>query len=78
MKKYFRTAVSVLLCLSLVFGLAATGFTAEPKRSSCGDDCEYYPTIIVPGLGQSPVWVTDENGEPITDKDGNRVTAFPA
>ncbi|MBO4894620.1 MAG: hypothetical protein J5562_06880 [Clostridia bacterium] len=78
MNKYFRTAVSVLLCLSLVFGLAATGFTAGAKRSSCGDDCEFYPTIIVPGLGQSPVWVTDENGEPITDGDGNRVTAFPA
>ena len=48
------------------------------KTSSCSSDCEFYPTIIVPGLGQSSVCVVDDNGNFVLDKDGNKVSAFPA
>ena len=64
------------LCL-LLAALPPVTFAAE-KETACGADCPYYPTIIVPGLGQSSVVVTDDSGKPITDKDGNKVTAFPA
>ena len=46
--------------------------------TDCGGNCDYYPTIIVPGLGQSNTWLTDENGTPITDDEGNKITSFPA
>ncbi len=48
------------------------------KLSSCSSDCGFYPTIIVPGLGQSSVVVVDDDGNFVLDKDGNKVSAFPA
>ncbi len=71
-----------LLCL---FGALCLLLTAWPltsvaagKETACGGDCPYYPTIIVPGLGQSSVVVTDGSGTPLTDRDGKKVSAFPA
>ena len=78
MKKSLKTLLSVILCASLLCSFFAFGTVAEEKISSCGDDCGFFPTIIVPGLGQSSVVVTDDSGKPITDKNGEKVTAFPA
>ena len=75
-----KTCIRLLCCaVTLCLLLSAVPFAvAAEKKSDCGKDCRYYPTIIVPGLGQSSVVVTDDSGTPITDKDGNKVTAFPA
>ncbi len=75
-----KTCIRLLCCaVTLCLLLSAVPFAiAAEKKSDCGKDCPYYPTIIVPGLGQSSVVVTDDSGTPITDKDGNKVTAFPA
>jgi pimeloyl-ACP methyl ester carboxylesterase len=48
------------------------------KITTCDENCKFFPTIIVPGLGQSSVCVTDDDGNFILDKNGNKVTAFPA
>ena len=84
MKKVFKSALALSLALIMACSLCAPAFggveykMTYDKKSSCGDDCGYFPTIVVPGLGQSSVCVTDENGDFLLDKDGNKVAAFPA
>lgn len=74
-----KKIISVFLAFSLVISMFAIGASAaSEKLTDCGEDCKYYPTIIIPGLGQSNVWVLDENGEYILDSDGNKTAAFPA
>ena len=78
MKKTFRAALSFVLCLAIIGSFLSVGFAEEAKITTCGDDCEFYPTIIVPGNGQSSVCVTDDDGNFILDKDGKKIQAFPA
>ena len=78
MKKSFRAALSFVLCLAIIGSFLSVGFAEEAKITTCGDDCEFYPTIIVPGNGQSSVCVTDDDGNFILDKDGKKIQAFPA
>ena len=79
MKKSIQKIISVILCaVMLASVLSVGGFAANDKRTDCGSDCEFYPTIIIPGLGQSNVLVADENGDYVLDSDGNKISAFPA
>ena len=78
MKKHLKRALALALCALMLAPFSFTAFAAEAKRTSCSDDCEFYPTIIVPGLGQSSVCVTDDDGNFVLDKDGNKISAFPA
>ena len=70
MKKTLKKAIALILCFALLVPAAVLGVTAAEKKTDCGDDCEFYPTIIIPGLGQSSVCVTDDDGEFLLDKDG--------
>ena len=78
MKKTLKKAIALILCFALLVPAAVLGVTAAEKKTDCGDDCEFYPTIIIPGLGQSSVCVTDDDGEFLLDKDGKKISAFPA
>lgn len=80
MKKNFKRVLALMLSLLLMLSVCTCAATAadEQKRTTCGDDCAFYPTIIVPGLGQSSVIVTDDNGNPVLDRKGNKISAFPA
>lgn len=82
MKNSLKKAISVLLCLMMVLTMGVIGVSAEEAdfsvRTDCNGECEFYPTIIVPGLGQSNTWLADENGELLTDDAGNYITSFPA
>ncbi len=82
MKNSLKKAISVLLCLAMVLTIGIIGVSAEEAdysvRTDCNGECEYYPTIIVPGLGQSNTWLADENGVLLTDDAGNYVSSFPA
>lgn len=91
MKKNIRKITAVLLSILMLIPAVSVGGYAfssaskytdptivHEKCTDCGDDCEFYPTIIIPGLGQSNVLVADENGDYILDKDGNKISAFPA
>ncbi|MBR3551880.1 MAG: hypothetical protein IKN72_00650 [Clostridia bacterium] len=79
MKKSVFRILCVLLCLLLMLPFSALAAApVSEKISTCGDGCPFYPTIIVPGLGQSSVIVTDDDGNPVLDRQGNKISAFPA
>lgn len=58
--------------------MCAVSASAFVPTVECNDgDCEYYPTIIIPGLGQSNVWLVDDNGDFVLDSEGNKTAVFP-
>ena len=63
MKNSLKKAISVLLCLTMVLAAGIIGVSAEEAdysvKTDCNGECEFYPTIIVPGLGQSNTWLAD-------------------
>lgn len=74
-----KKVISIILCAVMVcsmFGI--NSIAANDKKTDCSSDCEFYPTIIIPGLGQSGVFVADENGDFVLDDEGKRISAFPA
>ncbi|MBQ2848138.1 MAG: hypothetical protein IJE74_07765 [Clostridia bacterium] len=74
-----KKIISIFLCaLMLVSAMSIGSFAASERKTDCGSDCEFYPTIIIPGLGQSGVFVADENGDFVLDDEGKRISAFPA
>ncbi len=73
-----KKLISLMLCIILVVSTCSICVMAQDKRTDCTKSCGFYPTIIVPGLGQSSVCVLDENGEFILNEDGKKVSAFPA
>lgn len=77
MKKTIKRTIALFLCAVLICA-GSIGAFAQGKRTDCGKDCEFYPTIIVPGLGQSNVWVVDDNGDFVLDDEGNKISSFPA
>lgn len=78
MKKTFKTVISLLLSVAMLFSVSAVGFSADSENIYCDGNCEYYPTVIIPGLGQSGVFVVDDNGNYVLDDNGARISAFPA
>ena len=54
------------------------GLNDYTLKTDCGDDCETVPTIIIPGISQSNVWLLDENGNYVLDSNGNKINCFPA
>ena len=58
-----KKLISVFLALTLIFSVLSVNAFAWGESNECNGDCEYYPTIIIPGLGQSSVWLVDDNGE---------------
>lgn len=73
-----KKIVSVFLCIAMVFSMFAMSTSAFTAGGECNNgDCEYYPTIIIPGLGQSNVWLVDDNGEFVLDDEGNKTGVFP-
>lgn len=74
-----KKAISVVICISVIISMICIGgFAADERYTDCISSCEFYPTIIIPGLGQSSVCVADENGDFVLDDDGNKIPAFPA
>ena len=45
--------------------------------TQCGGNCSHAPSIIIPGIGQSDVFLLDENNERVKDEDGKDINAFP-
>lgn len=78
-----KKVISLILSLALVISVAAIGgvTAAEPESSDilaeCGGNCDVCPAIVVPGIGQSNVWLLDDNGDYVLDGDGNRISCFP-
>lgn len=45
--------------------------------TQCGGDCEYAPSIVVHGIGQSELYELDKDGNIKYNKDGKPITAWP-
>ena len=73
-----KKLIAFILCLTMVLSVGLINTSAADRTTDCNGECEYYPTIIIPGLGQSNNWVTDDEGNFILDDDGNKVASFPA
>jgi hypothetical protein len=58
-----KKLISVLLVFTLVFSSMALIANAEEVKTECQGNCEICPSIVVPGIGQSNVWILDENGD---------------
>lgn len=73
-----KKIISVFLCLAMIFSMFAINASAFVPSVECNDgDCEYYPTVIIPGLGQSNVWLLDDNGDFVLNSDGEKTAVFP-
>ncbi len=73
-----KKLVAIILAFSLIFSAVAVSASAADVKAECGGNCETCPSIVVPGIGQSNVWALDENGDYLLDKDGERISCFPA
>ena len=78
MKKTLKKLIALCLCLAMIASVTLFNASATKKYTDCNGECEHYPAIIVPGLGQSNTWVVDDNGDYILDDEGNKMTSFPA
>ncbi len=67
-----RAIISIILCICIIISLPATAFASAQNHS-----CDYAPTIIIPGIGQSKTFLVDENGNHITNSNGDEITGWP-
>lgn len=73
-----KKIISALLALALVFSVCSVAFAVNGTKTSCGGNCSDCPTIIIPGIGQSNVWLLNEDGSYATDDSGDKINCFPA
>ena len=80
MKRHLTKITSFILCFCVIISIFSVSALAEndERITDCDKNCEWYPTIIIPGLGQSGVHIGDGKGGFLLDKDGKRISAFPA
>ncbi len=73
MKKFFRKSTAVILSFALLFSVigTATGVFAQEEAHECDGNCEFTPSIIVPGLFQCESFMYDENGNLAVNSDGD-------
>lgn len=73
--KKFRKTLSVLLCLVLLascfssVSFAANDYEPDYDRNT--------PAIIIHGIGQNDTYVVDDEGNRVTDKNGDYITGWP-
>ncbi|MBQ3151074.1 MAG: hypothetical protein IJB86_07535 [Clostridia bacterium] len=72
MKKMFKKALAAILVLTMILSFAPMCFAAEESEvmTECGGECEYAPSIVIPGLFQSDNRMYDENGNEMLDANG--------
>lgn len=64
MKKGFKRAISLILCLAMLAGATAVTCYAAEDKCNCG----HCPLIVLPGINHSPTYLYDENDQPVPDK----------
>ena len=82
--KNFKKAIALMLALIMTLGLFSASASAAyskdniykttyPEIYSLKGDGKEYPTIILPGINHSKYYLADENGNAVTDKNGNKI-----
>ncbi len=77
MKRFLCKTLCVLLTLTLLCGTSATAFAVDGQSeilTSCGGDCDYCPSVVIPGVFQSQTRMYDDDGNVVLDKDGKPLT----
>lgn len=72
MKNGIKRIISLILCSAILFSIGAVGASAA-KKTTCGEDCEKSPVVILPGINHSPTYLYDDNDELYKDADGKTV-----
>ena len=49
----------------------------EGVLTTCGGNCGFCPTIVIPGISQTETFMLDENGKRMLDKNGKEMTSYP-
>lgn len=68
MKKGFKRATSLILCLAMLAGATAVTCYAAEDKCNCG----HCPLIVLPGINHSPTYLYDENDKPVMDSKGEK------
>lgn len=68
MKKGFKRAISLILCLAMLAGATAVTCYAADGKCNCG----HCPLIVLPGINHSPTYLYDENDKPVMDSKGEK------
>lgn len=68
MKKGFKRAISLILCLAMLAGATAVTCYAAEDKCNCG----HCPLIVLPGINHSPTYLYDENDKPVMDSKGEK------
>ncbi len=69
-KSLWTKVIATLVALTLVFSAVIPAFaTADSK---CNGDCGQCPSLVIPGIFQSEVFLYDENGEIALNGDGQQ------
>lgn len=74
-----KKLISVILAVTMIFSaVSVSAFAAGGAvKADCGGDCDTCPSIVIPGIGQSNVWLLDDNGDYVLDSNGERINCFP-
>ena len=75
MKKRISTKLTaVFVALTLVFMIGVPAFAApdEEVMTACKGNCGQCPSLVIPGIFQSEVFLYDENGEIAVNADGEQ------
>ena len=68
MKKGFKRAISLILCLAMLAGATAVTCYAAEDKCNCG----HCPLIVLPGINHSPTYLYDANDKPVMDSKGEK------
>lgn len=71
-KSIFAKLLAVVLALVLAFGAVIPAFAQTSGK--CDGDCDQCPSLVIPGIFQSEVFLYDENGEIAVNADGQPYT----
>lgn len=73
-----KKVISIILALALIISGTALTASAAQTKTECGGNCSDYPVVIIPGIGQSNVWLLNDDGSYALDDDGDKINCFPA
>lgn len=71
MKKNLLKSISLILCIAMLLSAVSVSVFAVDEKC----DCDYCPSIVIPGLFQSKVRYLDENGNEMLNSDGEKYSA---
>lgn len=88
MNKVFKRVIAIVLVLAMSIGIASQVLAADSadkvdvvstveEAKSTLTSGEQVPIIIIHGISQIDTIIMDEEGNPLTDKDGNVITGWP-